>query len=221
MSEHMSVRDAPWTWKKRIDPRKVRGTYPFQSCEERIQTCSNLHGPRCDEDYSCRHKTSCQNQLPQLQGGHVSHKTFSKSTPHQLQGGHCPTKRSLRAPLQCVPVKIQEIKIKTKCHSCRGGTSPTKRQIEFLCSLKSTPPVCQNQRNQIQKPNASWPTGATNLGAFNSRMYNVPRISRYVQDNEKLPPAHRTWRALRRHRTSWVPEAPEPASTQTKQFKSN
>merc|ERR1712079_830683 len=27
-------------------------------------------------------------------------------------GGHCPTKRSLRAPLQCVPVKIQEIKFK-------------------------------------------------------------------------------------------------------------
>merc|ERR1712079_992016 len=51
----------------------------------------------------------------------------------------------------------------------------------------------------------------TNLGAFKTRMYNVPRISSCVQDNEKLPPAHRTWRALRRHRTSWVPEAPEPA----------
>ena len=100
------------------------------------------------------------NKLPQLQGGHVSHKTFSKSTPHQLQGGHCPTKRSLRAPLQCVPVKIQEIKIKTKCHSCRGGTSPTKRQIEFLCSLKSTPPVCQNQRNQIQKTKCKLANGS-------------------------------------------------------------
>jgi len=141
MSEHMSVRDAPWTWKKRIDPRKVRGTYPFQSCEERIQTCSNLHGPRCDEDYSCRHKISCQNQLPQLQGGHESHKTpeehpssMSQSNqrnptataagggtgptkrslraPLTSAGGACPTKRSLRAPLHCVPVKIQEIKFK-------------------------------------------------------------------------------------------------------------
>ena len=161
-------------------------------------------------------KTNCHS----CRGGTCPTKR-SLRAPLTLQGGHCPTKRSLRAPLQCVPVKIQEIKIKTKCHSCRGGTDPTKRQIEFLCSLKSTPPVCQNQRNQIQKPNASWPTGATNLGAFNSRMYNVPRISSCVQDNEKLPPAHRTWRALRRYRTRWVPEAPEPASTQTKQFKSN
>merc|ERR1712079_489703 len=145
-------------------------------------------------------------------GGHGAHKTFSMSTPHS-QGGHCPTKRSLRAPLQCVPVKIQEIKIKTKCHSCRGGTSPTKRQIEFLCSLKAPLQRVKIKEIKFKKPNASWPTGATNLGAFNSRMYNVPRISRYVQDNEKLPPAHRMWRALRRYRTRRVPEAPEPAST--------
>jgi len=163
MAEHTSVRDAPW--KKRIDrPESDRhvplpGVNVIRKGNTIIQTCSNVHGPRCDEDYSCRHKTSCQNQLPQLQGGHGSHKTFSKSTPHS-QGGHCPTKRSLRAPLQCVPVKIQEIKIKTKCHSCRGGTSPTKRQIEFLCSLKSTPPVCQNQRNQIQKTKCKLANGS-------------------------------------------------------------
>ena len=73
---------------------------------------------RCDEDYSCRHKTSCQNQLPQLQGGHESHKTFSKSTPqnprNQSRGGTCPTKRSLRAPLQCVPVKSKKSKFNCK-----------------------------------------------------------------------------------------------------------
>ena len=73
---------------------------------------------RCDEDYSCRHKTSCQNQLPQLQGGHESHKTFSKSTPqnprNQSRGGTCPTKRPLRAPLQCVPVKSKKSKFNCK-----------------------------------------------------------------------------------------------------------
>ena len=71
---------------------------------------------RCDEDYSCRYKTSCQNQLPLLQGGHVSHKTFSKGTPPvcRCRGGTCPTKRSLRAPLQCVPVKSKKSKFNCK-----------------------------------------------------------------------------------------------------------
>ena len=109
MAEHTPVRDAPW--KKRIDPRKVRGTYPFQRGAPNLQQRS---WARCDEDYSCRYKTSCQNQLPQLQGGHVSHKTFSKSTPPvcRCRGGTCPTKRSLRAPLQCVPVKSKKSKSK-------------------------------------------------------------------------------------------------------------
>merc|ERR1711952_424419 len=35
-----------------------------------------------------------------------------KTNCHSCRGGMCPTKRSLRAPLQCVPVKIQEIKFK-------------------------------------------------------------------------------------------------------------
>ena len=51
--------------------------------------------------------------------------------------------------------------------------------------------------------------------SYNHRLQLMPRISSIIQDNEKLPPAHRTWRALCRYRTSWVPEAPEPTSTQT------
>ena len=46
----------------------------------------------------------------------MSHKTFSKSTPPvcRCRGGTCPTKRSLRAPLQCVPVKSKKSKFNCK-----------------------------------------------------------------------------------------------------------
>ena len=46
----------------------------------------------------------------------MSHKTFSKSTPpvRRCRGGTCPTKRPLRAPLQCVPVKSKKSKFNCK-----------------------------------------------------------------------------------------------------------
>ena len=109
------VRDAPW--KKRIDPRKVRGTYPFQRGAPNLQQRS---WARCDEDYSCRYKTSCQNQLPQLQGGHVSHKTFSKSTP------------------PVCPSQIQEIQIKSKSKSNQKFLQQCSTNWKYRKTITST-----------------------------------------------------------------------------------
>ena len=110
MAEHTPVRDAPW--KKRIDPRKVRGTYPFQRGAPNLQQRS---WARCDEDYSCRYKTSCQNQLPQLQGGHESHKTFSKSTPHSCRGGRVPQNVLLEHPSSVSQSKSKKSNSKFNC----------------------------------------------------------------------------------------------------------
>ena len=108
--------------------------------------------------------------------------------------------------------KSKKSKSKPNATAAGGARVPQNARLNFYVLLRAPLQCVKIKEIKFKKPNASWPTGATNLGAFNSRMYNVPRISRYVQDNEKLPPAHRTWRALRRYRTRWVPEAPEPAS---------
>ena len=112
---------------------------------------------RCDEDYSCRHKTSCQNQLPQLQGGHESHKTFSKSTPqnprNQSRGGTCPTKRSLRAPLQCVPVKSKKSKFNCKFQN-QNHKMFTRTNLRFNMS-KPFSFVKDFRRREIIEPSST------------------------------------------------------------------
>ena len=82
-----------------------------------IQTCSNVHGPRCDEDFKPK-LINNQNSKPSATaaGGARVPQNVLQSTPpvRRCRGGTCPTKRSLRAPLQCVPVKSKKSKFNCK-----------------------------------------------------------------------------------------------------------
>ena len=99
--------------------------------------------------------TKIKNQLPQLQGGHVSHKTFSKSTPPvcRCRGGTCPTKRSLRAPLQCVPVKSKKSKFNCKFQN-QNHKMFTRTNLRFNMS-KPFSFVKDFRRREINEPSST------------------------------------------------------------------
>ena len=168
MAEHTPVRDAPW--KKRIDPRKVRGTYPFQRGTPNLQQRS---WARCDEDYSCRYKTSCQNQLPQLQGGHVSHKTFSKSTPPVCPSQIQEIKIQLQVGQREPPISVHSIPGCTMCsrkqqyqnqnekksHNVHENKSQNQQQVQSSCSS------CRQRRRSCSSCYTSpLPSSQTSLG---------------------------------------------------------
>ena len=93
MAEHTSVRDAPW--KKRIDP-------PEPEPEREARTPSRSE---CDPKRKYHHPNLQQRSWAPLRWGlqtQINQQSKLKTKCHSCRGGTCPTKRPLRAPLQCV-----------------------------------------------------------------------------------------------------------------------
>ena len=148
MAEHTSVRDAPW--KKRIDrPESDRTKKP---------------------NYSI---TKIKNQLPQLQGGHVSHKTFSKSTPPVCPSQIQEIKIQLQVGQREPPISVHSIPGCTMCsrkqqyqnqnekksHNVHENKSQNQQQVQSSCSS------CRQRRRSCSSCYTSpLPSSQTSLG---------------------------------------------------------
>ena len=98
----------------------------------------------------------------------MSHKTFSKSTPPvcRCRGGTCPTKRSLRAPLQCVPVKSKKSKFNCKLANgshqsrciqyqdvqCAHGSNNIKIKLKISTTMQYKLNIENTEKRNIDKP---------------------------------------------------------------------
>merc|ERR1712079_403628 len=103
------------------------------------------------------------NKLPQLQGGHLSHKTFSKSTPPV-----CPSQNPRNQNQNQMP-------------QLQGGHESHKTPEEHPSSVSKSKK--SNSKTKCKLANGSHQSRCIQFQDV--QMYNVPRISRYVQDNEK------------------------------------
>ena len=128
--------------------------------------------------------------MPQLQGGHVSHKTFSKSTLSvcRCRGGTCPTKRSLRAPLQCVPVKSKKSKFNCKLANgshqsrciqyqdvqCAHGSNNIKIKLKISTTMQYKLNIENTEKRNIDKPAQSSCSSCRQRRTSCSSFYSSP-----------------------------------------------